>query len=268
MLKKLTKFNLIVGSFFIMVFFFEILFIKDKASKNLEVYVATFQLKKPNDFCEVLYGQVNALRGLYLNMNNLREFVESEETLLFGNKSVYVKNTAAWLYAELETINNHILLTILNTNKIKVFANKAELESEEMIEFLKEFLTKYYYFSINNVNNAIKNEMKNVTKRINESNVISKQFEGTEKENYINYFKQYNKNNIQQNNVMKKKLVQLDLLADLTCEPNSIKLLGVDPRTVNREIGIKTLIYKYLLLISLFNLVFIIISGRRFKLKW
>jgi hypothetical protein len=268
MKKKLIKFNLIIGLFFIMVFFIEILYVKDKASKNLEVYTAAFQLKKTNDFCRTLFSSINGLNGIYRDMGNLREFVESEETLLFGNKSVYAKKTASWLYAELETIENHILLTLLDSTKIQIFASKAELESEEMIEFLKEFFTKYHYFSINNLNKQLKNEMKGIDNKINESDILSKQFIGTEKENYINFFEQYAENQIQQNKIIEKRLIRLDLLTDLTCEPNSIKLLEIDPRTLNREIGVKTLIFKYLILIGLFNLIFIIISGRKLRFEW
>ena len=62
---------------------------------------------------------------------------------------------------------------------------------------------------------------------------------------------------------MTNKLKYLETIKDIPCTTGLVKMYNTDIREISKKISIKSTVIKYLTFIALFNIIYIILYGRK-----
>ena len=264
--KKIFIFNLITCIFLIVSFTTEILYFEQKKNKNA-LYKSEFKVTKEKEFkkvCEILITRNNYYRNLYNSHDNQKKFLDkynkNNKNNKIADKPIYIIPSENLLYKEVNLASKNIILRIRELDKLIVYSSKSEVKSKEMHESLMKFTQKYQLFVFDQMIELNKNRIQ-ITKEIKPEIDKIKILTGYElitNRHITNIF----------NDALDVTGAEIqntvnDILKKIPCVIDSIELKNIDPRGISKRITAVDLVLKYIIIIGLFNLIYITIAIRK-----
>lgn len=261
--KKIFIFNLITGIFLIVSFTTEILYFEQKKNVNA-LYKSKFKATKEKEFkyvCKILVTRNNIYTNLYNSFDNQKKFLDQyNKNNKIADKSFYIIPSETLLYKEADLASKNIIFRIREKDELIVYSSKSEAKSKEMHEGLMKFTQKYQLFVFDQMTELTKNNIqfsKEIEPEIDKLKILIG-YELITNRHITNIF----------NNTLNLKGKEIqntvnDILKKIPCVIDTIELKDIDPRGISKRITAVDLVLKYMIIIGLFNLIYITIAIRK-----